>query len=188
MTLSPANGPLVANLAGVNLALAVFNLLPAFPMDGGRVLRALLAMWISYGRATQIAAALGQAMAILLAILGLMGNWGLLLVAVFVFVAARNEARLATLQEPAADETTVPDESAAFIMLPAPARADEEGGALFSQQYFFPVVQGGEVVGVLSKASLLRALAHGQGDRLIAELMVQTREAAPYAAYVGCKF
>jgi Zn-dependent protease len=188
VTLSPTNGSLVANLAGMNLVLAVFNLLPAFPMDGGRVLRALLAMWISYGRATQIAAGLGQAMAVLLAILGLMGNWGLLLAAMFVFVAARNEARMAAIQESAADEIAVPNESAALIMLPAHARADEEGRALFSPQYYFPVVQGSEVVGVLSKASLLRALARGQGDRLIAELMVQTREPASCVAYVGSKF
>lgn len=58
-----------------------------------------------------------------------------------------------------------------FRLLPAHARADEVSQLLFSHQYFFPVVQGGEIVGVLSKARLLAALANGHGDRLVAELM-----------------
>ncbi len=62
-------------------------------------------------------------------------------------------------------------ESCTFVVLPAYARADEVASSLFTQQYFFPVVQGNEIVGVLSKARLLSALANGQCDRLVAELM-----------------
>jgi Zn-dependent protease len=179
LTLLPGEGSFVANLAGANLALAVFNLLPAFPMDGGRILRALLAMWRPYAQATRIAAGVGQGLAICLALVGLLGNWTLLLVALFVFVAARAEADAVTAQSLTAQQAnaapcTTPAVSNALVLLPAHARADEVTQAMFSQQHYFPVVQGGEVVGVLSKATLLRALANDQGDWLVAELMTDT--------------
>ena len=78
----------------INVGLVLFNLLPAFPMDGGRVLRALLAMIMSYQNATQNAASVGKVMAILLGTLGLFVNPMLVLVAVFVFFAGAAEARM----------------------------------------------------------------------------------------------
>ncbi len=87
----------VAGLAWANLAIGLFNLVPAFPMDGGRVLRAGLAMRMDYYRATGIAAKVGQYAAAGFAILGLFTNPMLLLIAGFVYVAARQEARRASL-------------------------------------------------------------------------------------------
>jgi Zn-dependent protease len=175
LALAPAGGSFLTNLIGINLGLAIFNLLPAFPMDGGRVLRSLLAMWVSYRRATRIAAVVGQAMAFCLAMLGLMGSWNLLLVALFVFAAACSEAD-AVAGETKLEELPAGDGAAAdaIVLLPAHARADEVGNVLFSHQYYFPVIQGGEVVGVLSKVTLLKALANAQGDRLVAELMTES--------------
>ncbi len=86
----------LARLAWVNVALVLFNMLPAFPMDGGRILRASLALALPYAAATKIAAGVGQVVAACLALLGLMtGNLMLVFVAGFVFLAARGEAFMA---------------------------------------------------------------------------------------------
>jgi Zn-dependent protease len=86
------------NLMLVNVALVVFNLLPAFPMDGGRVLRAFLAMQLPHERATVIAARAGQVIAVLLGLVGLLTGGTLIFVALFVFLAAQAELRMAQMQ------------------------------------------------------------------------------------------
>ena len=92
-------GSFVENLLLVNVALVVFNMLPAFPMDGGRVLRAFLAMWIPYLRATEIAVRVGQAMALILGMAGLFTGGTLIFVALFVFLAAQAELTMARHRE-----------------------------------------------------------------------------------------
>jgi Zn-dependent protease len=87
-----AQTSMIDRLAAVNLFLAVFNMIPAFPMDGGRVLRALLASRLGFVRATEIAAMIGQGVAFALGFIGLFYNPMLIFIAIFVYLAASAEA------------------------------------------------------------------------------------------------
>ena len=89
--LGVASGSLVERLMLANLGLVAFNLLPVFPLDGGRVLRGLLALRLPHARATRVAARIGRAGAVVLGVYGLFGNPFLVLIAVFVWMAARQE-------------------------------------------------------------------------------------------------
>ena len=90
--------PMVDRLAALNLFLALFNLIPAFPMDGGRVLRAALASRIGFVRATERAASIGQFTAFVLGFIGLFHNLILVFVAVFIYLAAASEAHAVALR------------------------------------------------------------------------------------------
>ena len=92
--LAIATVPFAERIMGVNIFLILFNMIPAFPMDGGRVLRALLATRLAYIRATQISANLGQVIALLFGIIGLFYNPILLLIAFFVWMGAAQETRM----------------------------------------------------------------------------------------------
>jgi len=94
--LASPRAELLSKLASVNVMLVLFNLIPAFPMDGGRVLRALLAMVMPYLRATQIAAWIGQAVAILFIIFGFFGHPLLIFIGFFIFIGAKQEAAMAS--------------------------------------------------------------------------------------------
>ena len=92
--LTVTTAPFIERILGVNIFLVLFNLIPAFPMDGGRVFRALLATRLAYVRATQISANLGQAFALLFGIIGLFYNPILLFIAFFVWMGAAQETRM----------------------------------------------------------------------------------------------
>ena len=145
----------LAYLAVMNVALAAFNLLPGFPMDGGRVLRALLARRRTYARATTIAAEVGKIFAVFLGLFGLFvaGNIFLAGLAFFIYIGAAGEARQTSMRA-AFEGVTVED-----VMTPAdrvtsvaPDRSVAELiRIMFRERHTgYPVERGGEVVGMVT--------------------------------------
>ncbi|MFO0908713.1 MAG: site-2 protease family protein [Isosphaeraceae bacterium] len=150
----------------VNMVLVLFNLLPAFPMDGGRVLRALLAMRMNYARATRLAASVGQFVAIGFALLGLsIPNPFLLLISLFVWTGA--EAEASQVEERAVLQG-VPVRDAMLTDFQTLGPDDTLGHAadllLAGSQHDFPVLADGRFAGLLSRSDLLAGLAQGGRD------------------------
>jgi len=112
----------LAGLATVNIGLVVFNCIPAFPMDGGRVLRALLAMKLRYATATKVAARIGQGIAILFAAAGFFWNPMLVLVAVFVFSGAQQELEFAVAMERFMEQLAAERDGGGFVLEPPERR------------------------------------------------------------------
>jgi Zn-dependent protease/CBS domain-containing protein len=162
----------LVRLFWANVGLVLFNLLPAFPMDGGRVLRALLATQMSHVRATNIAARVGQFMAILFVVAGLFGNWMLVFVAGFIYFAGRAEAN-AVRTKAALEQYSVGDAmQRTFHLVPADVSVAEAAHAvLFTQQEDFPVTERGRVVGMLTKPRALQAMAEGYGHLPVRDIM-----------------
>src|SRR5205807_4821310 len=160
-------------LLTINVTLLLFNLLPAFPMDGGRVLRALLATRLSYARATQIAASIGQACAFIFGFLGLFGNPLLIFIALFVYMGASQEAALAQIKD---ISRSFPVSSAMvreFRSLPQTATLQEAVDALLAtSQHDFPVVdETGNVAGVLTRHDLIAALRKNDPALRVGDVM-----------------
>ncbi|HET7224962.1 MAG TPA: site-2 protease family protein [Candidatus Eisenbacteria bacterium] len=168
-----ATSGLLGLLLEVNVVMLLFNLVPAFPMDGGRVLRALLAMRLPYAQATRIASSIGQGVAIVFAAIALYyGNVILGLVAVFVFMAAGEEraivqtrTNLSGLPVRAAMQTD-------FHALEAGEPLQRAVDYLMAgSQQDFPVMDAGHLMGVLTRTDLLRALQQRGAETAVREAL-----------------
>ena len=175
--LESANVSMVDRLAVVNLFLAVFNLIPAFPMDGGRVFRALLATRLGYVHATEVAAAIGQWVAFVLGFLGLFGNPLLIFIAIFVYLAASAEAHLVAIRAMSRGVPVTAAMLTQFATLTPDEHIDTAVETLLrTSQGEFPVVDGvGRPLGVLARNDLIRALkergaAGHVGDAMSADI------------------
>ena len=157
----PLQANFAATLMWLNVILVGFNLLPAFPMDGGRVLRSLLATRMEYGRATELAANVGQGMAILFGMVGLVQfNPILLFIAIFVYVGAQQEARQAMLRTATEGISVKQAMMTRFQTLSSDdtlQRAVEELIAGADQD--FPIVENGQILGILTRKDLVTALS-----------------------------
>lgn len=155
---------LLERLAAANIFLVVFNLIPAFPMDGGRVLHALLAMRLGASRATEIAAKIGQAFALGLGFLGLFGNPLLIFIAIFVYIAASGEAQMSAAQETLKGVSAAEAMETRFTPIGIDATLAEAVDALLATaQQAFPVVDAfRKPAGLLTREDILAAVkAHG---------------------------
>ena len=176
--LTMAGGLFLERLLFVNVSLAVFNLLPAFPMDGGRVLRALLAMRMDYVRATQVSAHVGQAMALVFGLLGLFTNPFLVFIAFFVWIGAAQEASMVQMRTALSG---IPVSRAMLTDFHTLAPEDPAKRVLelilAGSQQDFPVVdggqggQGGRPAGVLLRSDVLKALAQRASDWRVRDVM-----------------
>jgi len=165
--------PLTTRLAVVNIFIAVFNMIPAFPMDGGRVLRAALASRMGYVRATEISASIGQFVAFALGFLGLLYNPILIFIAIFVYLAASSEAHMVALRAAGRGVPVGHAMMTQFATLSPDSHVDEAVQTLLqTSQSEFPVVDGaGKPVGVLGRNDLIRALKQLGPDARVAEAM-----------------
>lgn len=170
--LSVTSGPFLERLLLVNVMLIGFNMLPAFPMDGGRVLRALLATRLEYARATQIAASIGQAMALLFAFLGFFGNPFLLFIAFFVWIGAAQEASMVTMK---AALGGIPVRRAMMTdfrtLRPENSLQQAIDLLLATPQQDFPVLEDSRVLGILPSRDLMVALQQRGPDTLVEDVM-----------------
>jgi len=148
----------------VNLIIGAFNLIPAFPMDGGRILRALLARKMEYMQATRIAVVVGQSFAFLFALWGIVaGHIILLIVALFVYLGAEQEGMAVALRQTLRQFKVADVLPRVFhVVKPDETLGDVINWMLHHHQDNFPVVEEGAVVGVLQKVDILRGL-HEKG-------------------------
>jgi len=164
---------LVTRLAVANVMLVVFNMIPAFPMDGGRVLRALLSYRLDRAHATRIAASIGQAVAFGLGFLGLFGNPLLIFIALFVFLAASHETYAVELGEATKGVATRKATITSFTTLDTQATVRQAVDALLATtQSEFPITGSGKRLrGVLTRDGMIRALAETGPDTPVLDVM-----------------
>ncbi len=158
-------GSFLNKLMVVNVWLVLFNIIPAFPMDGGRVLRALLATRLDYPRATFVAARVGQTIAFVFGFVGLFLDPFLVFIALFVWLGAEQESASVQMHNSLG---SIPVQQAMLTnfrtILPDDTLAKAVEHVLDGWQQDFPVVFGEHVLGMLTRADLMREIAKGGVD------------------------
>ena len=166
------HGMFLERVLFANLFLAGFNLIPAFPMDGGRVLRALLAKRMEYARATRIAARVGQGAAIVLGFVGVFSNPLLIFVALFVWIGAAQETAMITTKSVLASARVRDAMIGEFRTLsPNDELSKAVNFVLGGWQQDFPVVDHGRVVGMLLRTDLIANLTDGNARAKVDKAM-----------------
>jgi len=169
----PTDANLMERIAIGNLLLGLFNLLPAYPMDGGRILRSAIAFWKPEDEATQIAASAGQFLAVAMGLFGLLsGNFLLLFVALFVYLGAQQEGAAARGRSLTSGFPVRAAMVTDFHTLSHGNTIREAGDLLLAtSQQDFPVMHGDEVTGLLTRPALMRAMLREGPDAYVAGAM-----------------
>ena len=171
-------------LGTMNLVLGIFNLLPAFPMDGGRVLRSFYAMRMSYIKATQSAASVGKFFAILMAIFGiLVGNLWFPLIALFIYVGASEEEK-STQAEVALENIQVKDIMTKDVVSVNPSMSVEDlVQFIFQKKHIgYPVMDGDSLKGVVTLTDIERVPDLGRSVARVSDIMTRNVIAVPSTA------
>ena len=169
----PSDANLLQWIAFGNLTLAAFNLLPAFPMDGGRMLRSVLSRYKPEDQATRIAALAGRMLAISMGLYGLLsGHVMLVFVAFFVYLGAAQEGAAAmgrSLTHGIPVRAAMVSEF--HTLAPGNSVRDAANLLLATSQQDFPVVHGDQVIGLLGRRALIRAMATEGPDSYVTGVM-----------------
>ncbi len=181
-------GNLPRSLVWGNIFLGAFNLLPAYPMDGGRILRALLAERMDYVLATRRAVMIGQALAMVMMLAGLAWNVWLVLIGFFLFLGAQMEDR-SVLFHSLLEAVSMEDVmlTGFNVLSPADTLEDALNKAVHSLQDDFPVVRGSDMVGVVNKQRILDALRR-EGNGYVQSAMMRNFEIAQRTDSLGAGF
>lgn len=170
-TISLESGSLVVNLFWANIMLGLFNIVPAYPMDGGRILRGMIAMKREYLEATRLAADVGKLFAIGFIILGFFYNWWLILIGIFIFSGASSEAEAAALSSSLSKvpvrQLMITDFRTISPEEPLTAVVEK---SLHTFQNDFPVVSNGQFVGILTRSAVIESLHHRLHESKVEEI------------------
>jgi CBS domain-containing protein len=170
----------LSDLLLINIILVLFNLIPAFPMDGGRVLRALLAFKLKRARATQIAASIGQLLAIGFVFFGLFFNPWLLFIGIFVFLGAGAEARQVSENESIKHLTAKELITKNYPRVPISSTVAQAASVMLQNLDSEVVVSTGDRFdGLITNSSIIKALQEGKSDVLVAEIIWDTFKTLP---------
>ncbi len=169
--ISLQSGSMVVDLFWANIMLGLFNIVPAYPMDGGRILRALIAMKKGYADATRLAADVGKVFAIGFIVAGFFYNWWLILIGIFVFSGASSEAEAtalsSTLEKIRVSDLLITDFRTISPEEPLTAVVEK---SLHTFQNDFPVVENGNFVGILTRSSVIESLHHHLHEKRVGDI------------------
>ena len=156
-------GNFVLKLMIINFVLAIFNLIPAFPMDGGRILRSILSIWLDRTGATKIAANFGQIIAIIFMIIGFKSNLFLAFIGIFIFMAAHSEDTIETTKSILHNYLVRDIMMTKYTTLESHDNLDKVLKIILdSQEKEFVVLKNNQIVGVLTQGDIIRSLAQKQ--------------------------
>jgi Zn-dependent protease/CBS domain-containing protein len=168
-------GGILAELTAVNFILAIFNLLPAFPMDGGRILRGFIALYLSPYQATKIAVGIGQVFAIAMFFLGILsGNFFMILIALFVYLGAETEERqmgiMVALGSATAENAMITE---LHTLSPDQTVADAAIRFCTGFQSDFPVMDDRRLIGLVTREAIVETLHQKGPSTPVSEIMVR---------------
>ncbi len=180
---TPSVNATISALFTANVMLVLFNMLPAFPLDGGRILRALLALFAGERTATNIATLIGQAVAVIIGVLGVLsGNFLMVLTAAFIFLSAGNE-KAETRTRTMLETKMVGDayNRHALTLTPADRTSRVVDLILTSYQPDFAVMQGNQLLGIVTREDVLNSLSQEPNDVYVASIMQRNVLRVPHS-------
>jgi len=159
-------------LGSINIVLGLFNLLPAFPMDGGRLLRAWYAKRMSYVKATHYAASFGKLFAFLMGIIGLFFNPWLILIAFFVYIGASEEDKSTTITV-LLEKYSVKDIMSSDVVSVSPdINVEDLSKLMFEKKHLgYPVIKGNSLKGIVTFTDIRNILPHERYAKLVSDIM-----------------